>query len=281
MEAGIYEMHENSFDELPIILKRSNRRKTLVTAPMNFNWHESVEIIYVDDGEGAVICDFEEHPISRGDIFIVNSDVFHSMHTDTYLSFYYLIVDSDFCKENGLNMSSILFESKIRDSWAISMFGAILRTYIEKGNFYKAKVRAKVLDFLVYLCEKYGVEISEREKKHDKNFDNIRAAIVYIRDHIRERITVDTLAAMSGMSKYHFIREFKRITRYTPVMYTNVMRIEMARRLIGSDNLSIGEISEKCGFENVSYFTKTFKKYTGTTPSELKLEKSKKVKENP
>jgi AraC-like DNA-binding protein len=178
-------------------------------------------------------------------------------------------------------MSSILFESKIRDSWAISMFGAILRTYIEKGNFYKAKVRAKVLDFLVYLCEKYGVEISEREKKHDKNFDNIRAAIVYIRDHIRERITVDTLAAMSGMSKYHFIREFKRITRYTPVMYTNVMRIEMARRLIGSDNLSIGEISEKCGFENVSYFTKTFKKYTGTTPSELKLEKSKKVKENP
>ncbi len=269
-------MHENSFDELPIILKRSIRRKTAITAPLNFNWHESIEILYVDDGEGVVVCDFEQHPISRGDIFIINSDVFHSIHTDNYLSYYYLIVDSDFCKTNGLNMATILFEEKIRDSWAISMFGAILRTFTEEGAFYKAKVRAKVLDFLVYLCEKYGVEISEREKKRDKNFDNIRAAIIYIRDHIREKITVDTLAQMSGMSKYHFIREFKRITHYTPVMYVNIVRIEMARRLIGEKDLSIGEVSEKCGFDNVSYFTKTFKKYTGTTPSELRLEKNKK-----
>ncbi len=281
MEDGRYEMHENNFDELPIILKRAIRRKTATTAPLNFSWHESVEILYVDDGEGIVVCDFEEHPISRGDIFIINSDVFHGMHTDSYLSFYYLIVDSDFCSSNGLNMSSILFDTKIRDSWAISMFGAILRTFTEKGNFYNAKVRAKVLDFLVYLCEKYGMEISEHEKKGDKNFDNIRTAVVYIRDHIKERITVDTLAQMSGMSKYHFIREFKRITHYTPVMYVNIVRIEMARRLIGTKNLSIGEISERCGFENVSYFTKTFKKYTGITPSELRVEKNKKVKENP
>ncbi len=279
MNVSRYEMHENSFDNVPIILKRSIYRRSSITAPLSFNWHESIEIIYVDDGEGVVVCDFEEHAISRGDIFIINSDVLHSMRTDGYMSFYYLIIDSSFCKMNGLNVSTILFDGKIRDSWAISMFGAILRTYTEEGKFYSAKVRAKVLDFLVYLCEKYGNEISERERRRDKNFDNIRSAIIHIRDHIREKLSVDELSQLSGMSKYHFIREFKRITHYTPVMYINIVRIEMARRLIGEKNLSIGEISEKCGFDNVSYFTKTFKKYTGITPSELRAEK-KKTQEN-
>ncbi len=274
MDINQYELHENSFDELPLILRRSILRQVKpIGAPLHFNWHESIEVLYIDDGEGVVICDFEEHAVSRGDIFVINSDVLHSLRTDTYMSYYYLIVDSNFCKYNGLNVSQIAFEGRIRDSWAISMFGAILRTYTEKGDFYSAKVRAKVLDFVVYLCEKYGAVISEREKRHDKNFDNIRTAIIYIRDNIREKISVDSLAQMSGMSKYHFIREFKRITHYTPVMYINIVRIEMARRLITEKKLSVGEVSERCGFENLSYFTKTFKKYTGVTPSEMRLDK--------
>jgi AraC-like DNA-binding protein/mannose-6-phosphate isomerase-like protein (cupin superfamily) len=279
MDVGHYEMHENCFDELPIILRRSIFRRTSssIGAPLHFNWHESIEIIYVDDGDGVIICDFEEHQVSRGDIFIINSDVLHSIRTDSQMSIYYLIVDSTFCKGNGLNVTGILFESRIKDSWAISMYGAIIRTVTEKGNFYNAKVRAKVLDFVVYLCEKYS-EISTRERLHDKNFDNIRTAIIYIRDHIREKITVDGLALISGMSKYHFIREFKRITHYTPVMYINIVRIEMARRLISEKDMSIGEVSELCGFDNLSYFTKTFKKYTGMTPSEMRLEKRQKEK---
>lgn len=278
MDINQYELHENSFDELPVILRRSILRQLkTIGAPLYFNWHESIEILYIDDGEGVVICDFEEHRVSRGDIFVINSDVLHSIITDSYMSYYYLIIDSNFCKINGLNVSGLLFESQIRDSWAISMFGAILRTYAEKGNFYNPKVRAKVLDFIVYLSEKYCSVVSEHERLHDKNFDNIRKSIVYIRDNIREKISVDTLAQMSGMSKYHFIREFKRITHYTPIMYINSVRIEIARRLIVENRFSISEVSERCGFDNLSYFTKTFKKYTGVTPSEMRVKKNNKA----
>ena len=277
MDINRYELHENYFDELPVILKRSIIKKSKnVGNSLYFNWHESIEILYIDDGDGVVICDFEEHRVTRGDIFVINSDILHTLRTDSYMSYYYLIVDSNFCSYNGLDVSKILFEGRIRDSWAISMFGAILRTYTEKNDFYSAKVRAKVLDFVVYLCEKYGIALSDKEKRHDKNFDNIRKAIIYIRDNIREKISVDTLAQLSGMSKYHFIGEFKRITHYTPVMYINVARIEMARRLLTEKDISIGEVSERGGFENLSYFTKTFKKYTGVTPSELRVDKSSK-----
>ena len=269
MEINQYEVLENYFAELPIILKRSILRKSPASqAPLHFNWHESIEIIYVDDGEGTIICDFEEHSVGRGDIFIINSDVLHSLRSDSYMSYYYLIVDSNFCKLCDLDVAKIHFEGKVCDSWATSMFGAVLRTYLETGEFHKAKIRAKVLDFMVYLCEKYGSGKEESNKKHDKNFENIRKSIIYIRDNIKEKITVDQLALIAKMSKYHFIREFKRITHFTPIMYINVTRIELAKKLLSEKKMSVAEVCEKCGFENLSYFTKTYKNYTGITPSQ-------------
>ena len=275
MEIKQYEIHSDSFDEFPIILKRSIlRRSNNSLSPVNFNWHESIEVIYVDEGEGTIVCDFEENHVKCGDIFIINSDVLHSIRTDSYFSYYYLIIDSNFCKTNGLNISSIQFKKRISDSRAISMFGAILRTYTNPENYvYHAKLRAKVLDFMVFLCESYGKLSDSREHGQDKNFDSIRQAIIYIREHLSERITIDSLAEMVGISKFHFIREFKRITHYTPIMYITVVRIETARRLIAETDINISEISDKCGFDNVSYFSKTFKKHTGISPTKLRQDK--------
>jgi AraC-like DNA-binding protein len=275
MEIKQYEIHSDTFNEFPIILKRSIlRRSNNSLSPANFNWHESIEVIYVDEGEGIIVCDFEENHVKCGDIFIINSDVLHSIRTDSYFSYYYLIIDSNFCKTNGLNISSIRFNKRISDSRAISMFAAILRTYTNPENYvYHAKLRAKVLDFMVFLSESHGKLSDAREHGYDKNFDSIRRAIIYIREHLSERITIDSLAEMVGISKFHFIREFKRITHYTPILYITVVRIETARRLIAETDVNISEISDKCGFDNLSYFSKTFKKYTGISPTKLRQDK--------
>ena len=275
MEIKQYEIHSDTFNEFPIILKRSIlRRSNNSLSPANFNWHESIEVIYVDEGEGIIVCDFEENHVKCGDIFIINSDVLHSIRTDSYFSYYYLIIDSNFCKTNGLNISSIRFNKRISDSRAISMFAAILRTYTNPENYvYHAKLRAKVLDFMVFLCESHGKLSDTREHGYDKNFDSIRRAIIYIREHLSERITIDSLAEMVGISKFHFIREFKRITHYTPILYITIVRIETARRLIAETDINISEISDKCGFDNLSYFSKTFKKYTGISPTKLRQDK--------
>lgn len=276
MDISIYELHENCYDELPIILNKGAKVQTTDTS-FRFNWHESIEIIYVDDGSGYVICDFEETQVNRGDIFVINSNVLHAFKTDTHMSFYYLIIDSNFCKTNSVDVFQILFENKICDSRAVAMFETILHTVNNKSDFYVAKVRAKVLDFLVFICETYSKAIDKTENRYNKNFDYIKKSIVYIRDNIGDKITVDTLSQISGMSKYHFIREFKRITHYTPIMYINSVRIETAKKLISGGKLSIKEVCERCGFDNLSYFTKIFKRYTGITPSQMKLEKSNNI----
>lgn len=73
-----------------------------------------------------------------------------------------------------------------------------------------------------------------------------------------------------NMSKEHFCRIFKKYTGYRPVEYSNLVRIQKAKSLLKSTDLSISDVSSEMGFSNPSYFTSVFKKCVGMTPSEYR-----------
>ncbi|MBO7208972.1 MAG: helix-turn-helix transcriptional regulator [Clostridia bacterium] len=64
-------------------------------------------------------------------------------------------------------------------------------------------------------------------------------------------------------------REFKKITSNTVVEYINRYRCLKVTELL-KDNVPVSESAERCGFTNISYFTKVFKKCYGTVPSKYK-----------
>ncbi|MBQ3023622.1 MAG: helix-turn-helix transcriptional regulator [Clostridia bacterium] len=74
---------------------------------------------------------------------------------------------------------------------------------------------------------------------------------------------MDDIANAAGFSKFYFSKLFKEHTKITVFDYLRNVRCEEARRLIETTKLSITEISEKCGFEDIAYFTKVFKKKPG------------------
>lgn len=84
-----------------------------------------------------------------------------------------------------------------------------------------------------------------------------------------QRLTSDEIAASAGLSKFHFLREFKRITGRTPTHYLNAIRCEYARSLLKSGRYSVKEAAFLCGFTNNSYFSSVFLKYTGMLPSQV------------
>ncbi len=92
----------------------------------------------------------------------------------------------------------------------------------------------------------------------------------YIRQHYREKITLDFAAAYVFMSPSHFCKLFKKSTGKNFVDYLSEVRIEKAKRLLLESNLLIYQISEQVGYTNFNYFTKVFKKYTGITPEEYR-----------
>ena len=72
------------------------------------------------------------------------------------------------------------------------------------------------------------------------------------------------------LSKYHFIRVFKRIMGTTPYNYLTNYRINNAKILLKTTDLSVYEIAERCGFSDTSNFIVQFKKHTGQKPLEYR-----------
>lgn len=108
-------------------------------------------------------------------------------------------------------------------------------------------------------------------KKPDKVPANLKKAILYIRNHYTEKITLDELASVCNVSKQQLIRYFKAAFNVTPITYITDYKISRAKELLyNQPQLIIKEISDELGFDNQHYFTKVFIKATGESPSDYR-----------
>lgn len=92
----------------------------------------------------------------------------------------------------------------------------------------------------------------------------------YISVNISENISLDDLALVSKYSRYHFLRAFKKSTGLSPNQYLLNKRLSLAKKLLSSTDESITDVSLNVGFQNVSYFSKKFRRHTGMNPSKYR-----------
>lgn len=95
----------------------------------------------------------------------------------------------------------------------------------------------------------------------------ISIVTAYIGRNFTEDLSLAYLAQISHGSPYHLHRTFKKTTGLTPVEYIQQKRIEHAKKILRSSNLTISEVGDKVGLHNTPYFITLFKKITGTTPA--------------
>jgi len=98
----------------------------------------------------------------------------------------------------------------------------------------------------------------------------MESSIAYINEHFRENITLDMMARHASLSPYYFTRLFSAETGFTPHQYLIATRINYARYLLQSGELSIKEIAFASGFNSESGFCSTFRKREGLTPGEFR-----------
>ncbi|MGM9674058.1 MAG: helix-turn-helix domain-containing protein [Bacteroidaceae bacterium] len=106
--------------------------------------------------------------------------------------------------------------------------------------------------------------------KVDTCDDRIRKVTEHIRHNICKTIDLQSLADMACMSKDHFIRIFKKRTGETPNNYIIKKKMEAAELLLITTNDTIKNIALVIGYEDCSYFVKTFKAFAGVTPTEYR-----------
>ena len=100
--------------------------------------------------------------------------------------------------------------------------------------------------------------------------DDIRNVIAFIKDNYADSISLDDMIKNVHISKYHFIRCFRRAMGITPYSYLTNYRINMSKTLLRSTDKSVAAIAELCGFLDTSNFITQFKKHTGQKPSQYR-----------
>lgn len=99
----------------------------------------------------------------------------------------------------------------------------------------------------------------------------------HIDRHYAKDLTVDKLAALAGLSTFHFIRAFRAAFGQTPHQYVRTRRIERAKELLATTMFPVTEVCDKVGFQSLGSFTSLFRRLTGETPAEYRAARRKNV----
>ena len=114
-------------------------------------------------------------------------------------------------------------------------------------------------------------EIIDTPRKGDKS-KYVLEAMAYISKHYNEPdISVGTVAQSLNISEGYLSHTFKKETDYTLLNYLTRYRIHKAMELLKDCRVKVYEVAEQVGYRDIAYFSATFKKYTGMSPSEYQI----------
>jgi transcriptional regulator GlxA family with amidase domain len=162
------------------------------------------------------------------------------------------------------------------------------RFVTESGKFFCGGGVYAAIDLSLYLVEKYcGHEVAVQTAKSmlletpriwqsayaaepprsAHGDEAIQKAQAWLFQHFRENLRVEELASRVGMSPRNFARRFTEATSETPLGYLHRLRIDAARHLLESRHKSVVDVGHAVGYEDLNFFRRLFKRYTGTSPS--------------
>jgi AraC family transcriptional regulator len=125
-------------------------------------------------------------------------------------------------------------------------------------------------ELVVRLMQTRAKHVFLDNHKSHKTGNRFAHVVDYIQKHLQENISIKTLSREAYMSEPHFFRCFKQQFGVSPVDYINEQRIRAAKMMLHAADYSVTEISFACGFNNLNYFLKMFKRHTGLTPAQYR-----------
>ena len=268
----LYENKRHGTVDFPFELYRVGKNYPRYQMP--FHWHVEYEMIYVKSGHFNLIVDGRSYTMAKGDCAWIGSGAVHGGIPDDCE--YYCLVFDLASLFKGMTICS--------DSLAAFLASADLFDGIYDKNSFSSAIIKMIFDKMDIADDGYDLCVigllwqliglfmnDQRQKRTDgkKTGRNhkFKEVFRYIRKNIDQNITLDALADLTDMSPRYFCRAFKKMTGKTPIEYVNYYRIETAGELLLISDASVTDIALNCGFNDMSYFSKTFRRLKGQSPS--------------
>jgi AraC-like DNA-binding protein len=247
-----------------------------------FHWHEHMELLYFTNGSAIVNCNLKRYEVTSGDLIVINGSELHHLECLGPMVEYYCIIYnvplllgqiSDTCNTKYISpiaSNIIIFKNLIRDdAYIANCIKSIITEFEQKGPAYELEIKSLMFHFLVILYRGY-IDKSLSPCEYDtriKNLERFDKLFKYIEKQYYEKITTSNCAKMLNITESHFCHLFKQITGKTFSLYINQLRVKKAEILLRDTSMNITEVGFAVGFSDISYFTRTFTKISGLTPT--------------
>lgn len=271
------------------VMTKSSQNHPVVISPFNISehpWHthkDDIEIIWVLDGEVEIQVSIYDFKLKKGDVFIVNSTVMHSIkglgRNVTLVYHFNIPYFSNYFPELGKAIficDPQAEEKKVHVQMLNKLLGDLFMDYfyeVERKEYVLIDDSVAIISFMKNYFSSW--QIHERKLIGSNPFYNnpicqerLLNAIEYLYDNFDKRISLDDIAQSEYVSKYYLSHIMKKGLGLSFQETLNLIRTEKAQKYLYSTNLKIAEISEKCGFSSPAFFRKTYRRYVGKTPSE-------------
>ncbi|WP_316792144.1 AraC family transcriptional regulator [Pedobacter frigoris] len=265
---------------------------------LNKNWNYKnvtsvfCRILYIDDGEGKLICNLEEYILEPGFMYLIPSFTTCSYICDHYLSHHYICLLEEFQLGALFSSNRKVFKLPAGETDIASIkrivklnpgrglhtsnnpkvyeVDKVLTDYYHLNNVMPLSAYMETCGLLLQLVARFlqsplflNTEVSHIDSK-------IANAIFFMQNHLSDPISVSMLAKEANYHSDHFSRLFLKNTGVRPLDYLKSKRVERSQFLLATTNMTFYEIANQLGFESQAYFSRVFKSITGFTPGQYK-----------
>lgn len=235
-------------------------------------WHalsdEDNMIIYFHSDGGSIVTGDKVYPIKNGSLCFVGAGKYHYTMPDDPAVYdrSKMFFDSQLLRgiislvTDGRSYSRFTFDSIVYAEIPEYERDSVNLAFEETSRDGSGALSVASISRLIHLLEKYsaGSAVIAHGALND--------AIDYVNKNIFKEITIDDICSEVHISKYYFCRRFKETMGMTVMDYVLKTRIALAKNMLERENVSISEVSDKCGFSSVSYFCRVFKESVGVSP---------------
>lgn len=283
-----YELVQHGAAAFPIACYENDLSRILVP----WHWHEELEAGIILEGNMTLAVGSERYTLHSGEGFFLNTSVLHSCWDEVseckFLSLVFhprLIGGSLDNLIHQIYMQPLLENQSLEYMlltpeipWQEESIAYIKQAWemcaFEPYGF-EIKVRNALSDFLLSISSTIHTSQKKPSEKALREEERLKTMLQFIHTNMAEEIKLEQIACSASISTSECIRCFHSTIGSTPIQYLRTYRIQRAAQLLADTEEKISLISEKCGFSDISYFTKTFREIIGCPPAEYRCRQNR------
>ncbi len=253
-----------------------------------WHWHNELEFGLVSKGVVVVETPVAEYMLQEGDGFFINSNVLHAAfspdnafgeicsvvcHPRAVSGSTDNIIWQKYLKPLMENQSCCGFHLRTEVDWQKRILGCLSSLWREaeqESYGYEIRIRNELSMIMSLLSENQPVINKKSYGREQRNNARIKEMLTYIQTNYDRELTIEDIASACAISTSECIRCFRATINTTPIAYLKSYRLQQAALKLQLTTDKISSIAESCGFQEMSYFAKSFREVYSCTPSEYR-----------